>query len=652
MEFRVSVADPSIAASALFHTGTNAANYPGTMCGIAGFYDPSLSEAEARARLHGMLRLIAHRGPDGAGTHIAGGLALGMRRLSIIDLEGGWQPIWNVDRTLGVVFNGEIYNYVELTAELAANGHRFQTHCDTEVLVHLYERRGLEMFESLRGMFAFALLDTRQHRLVLARDHFGQKPLYYTCAGERFAFASELKCLLTLPWVSRERDTDAFLDYAAWLALPPPRTHFRRIRKLGAGNYLALPLGSDEAVTPCSYWSYRLDRTPDLTALEPAVEALDAALADSMKVHLRADVPVGVLLSSGLDSRTVTAYAQDQQGGTMQTFSVGFGGTDSELPGAAATALEVGSKHHALELTAKDLLTEIERVAWHLDEPIGDAAAFAVLKVCELARDHVKVLLSGEGSDELLAGYDEKYVGMMHTMRRSEMLRRFAFALPSPDPAGASTRWHRLRTRARHSRASEAVMLRIDALPGDVRTPRGFNPAQLRRLRQRESQIAFAVYRKQRDLLSELLTLDLDWELAEGLLQKADKMSMAASIELRTPILDRRIADLAARLDSNLKLPPGGPGKLVLRHCLARKLHEPLDRPKRGFPVPLKEWFTGPLREPVEATLFAQNSASLAHLDRRLLRDAWEDFLAGKWNGARAFYALWLYEIWNEKISQ
>jgi asparagine synthase (glutamine-hydrolysing) len=452
-----------------------------------------------------------------------------MRRLSIIDLEGGWQPIWNVDRTVGVVFNGEIYNYLELTAELAASGHRFQTHCDTEVLVHLYEKRGLEMFEPLRGMFAFALLDTRQHRLVLARDHFGQKPLYYARAGERFAFASELKCLLTLPWVSRERDPDAYFDYVCWLALPSPRTHFQEIRKLAAGSYLTLPLGSGDApVKPRSYWSYRLDRVPDLTALEPAVEALDAALADSIKgasargctrgraAQQRSRQPHGDLLTR-----------KSSKDGTMQTFSVGFGGPDSELPGAAETAREVGSKHHALELSAKDLLTNIERIAWHLDEPIGDPAAFAVLKVCELARDHVKVLLSGEGSDELFAGYDGRYLGMMQTLRRSEKLRRLAVFLPKPDPAGASTRWHRLRTRAHHTRASEALMLRLEGLPGDVRSPRVLNEQQLRRLRQREAEIAPVVYRRQHDLLSELLTLDLDWQLAESLLQKADKMSMA-----------------------------------------------------------------------------------------------------------------------------
>lgn len=620
------------------------------MCGIAGFFDPSLAEAEARARLDAMLTRIVHRGPDGAGTHVVNGLALGMRRLSIIDLEGGWQPVWNEDHTIGVVFNGEIYNFVELTAQLTAAGHVFRTHSDTEVLVHLYEDRGLDMFESLRGMFAFALLDTSQRRLVIGRDHFGQKPLYYTHSGGRFAFASELKCLLALPWVSRERDPDAYLDYVGWLALPSPRTHFRHIEKLPAGAFLTLPLdGSGEPVVK-KYWSYDLNAAPDLTTLDSAVEALDAALADSVKVHLRADVPVGVLLSSGLDSRTVAAYAQDLQAGAMQTFTVGFGGPDSEAIGAAETAREIRSKHHALELTANDLLDNIGRIAWHLDEPVGDPAAFAVLKVCELAREHVKVLLSGEGSDELFAGYDARYSGMLSTLQRSEKLRKLAPLLPLPDPAAEPTRWQRLRTRAYHSRASEAVSLRLEGLPGDVREPRGLTSRQLRRLRGRAGEIGDRIYRPQRDMLSELLALDLDWNLAESLLQKADKMSMGASIELRTPILDRRVAEVAARIPSSLKLPPGGPGKFVLRHCLARKIHESLDRPKRGFPVPLSDWFKGPLHDAIESTLFAKNAACLANLDAKLLRGAWEDFLGGRWDGARVLYSLWLYEIWNAKI--
>ena len=621
------------------------------MCGIAGFVAPGVSAEESGAWLARMLASIVHRGPDGAGAHVVAGLALGMRRLSIIDLEGGAQPIWNEDETVGVVFNGEIYNYPELTAQLTAAGHVFRTHSDTEVLVHLYEESGEDMFARLRGMFAFALLDKRRHRLLLARDHFGQKPLYYTRDRERIAFASELKCLLTLPWVSRERDADAYLDYVSWLSLPSPRTHFRHIHKLAAGSLLALPLAEVRAAVPRPYWNYTLTAAPDLTALDPAVEALDSTLRDAVQVHLRADVPVGVLLSSGLDSRTVAAYAQEVQPGGMQTFTVGFGGPDSETQGAAETAREIRSQHHTLELNSDDFLHSLERIAWHLDEPVGDPAAFAVLKVCELARQHVKVLLSGEGADELFAGYDTRYLGMCSVLQRSDKFRRLASLLPAPDAAAAPSRWHRLGTRAHHSRASEALALRIEGLPGDVRAPRGLTPEQLRHLRRRMTEIAEVVVRPQRDTLSELLTLDLDWQLAESLLQKSDKMSMGASIELRTPLLDLRVADVAARIPSALKLPPGGPGKFVLRHCLARKLREPLNRPKRGFPLPLRAWFTGPLRGPLEDALFAPDAACLAHLDRTLLRTAWDDFLSGAWDGARTLYALWLYEVWHRKFA-
>jgi asparagine synthase (glutamine-hydrolysing) len=506
------------------------------------------------------------------------------------------------------------------------------------------------MLAKLRGMFGFALLDTRRRELLLARDHFGQKPLYYTHQPGRFAFGSELKSLLALPWVDRERDSEAFLDYISWLSLPAPRTHFRHIRKLQAGSAITLSLDDPNAVAPAKYWRYELTQEPDLTSLDAAAEELDRTLRDSVQMHLRADVPVGVLLSSGLDSRAVVAYAQELQGGKVQTFTVGFGTEDSELQGAAETAREIRSDHHALELTSENFANDLERVAWHLDEPVGDPAAFAVLRVCELARQHVKVLLSGEGSDELFAGYDGRYLGMLETLHRSDKLRRWAPLLPQASAAGAPSRWQRLRDRAHHSRGSEAVTLRMEGLPGDVRQPRVLSEAQLHRLRSRAAPLAEQTYRPQRDMLSELLTLDLDWQLAESLLQKADKMSMGASIELRTPILDLRIAELAARMASPLKLPPGGPGKLVLRHCLARKLNEPLNRPKRGFPVPLVKWFTGPLREPLEAALFARDSALSQHLEQPLLRSAWDDFLAGKWEGARVLYSLWLYEVWHRRI--
>jgi asparagine synthase (glutamine-hydrolysing) len=620
------------------------------MCGIAGFIHPAIPEEEARACLVRMLDLIAHRGPDGEGMHTAaGGVAIGMRRLSIVDLEGGAQPVWNEDRTIGVVFNGEIYNHLELRAALEARGHRLHTQCDTEVLVHLYEDLGEAMLARLRGMFAFAILDLRQRRLFVARDHFGQKPLYYYARGGAFAFASELKSLLTLPFVPRETDPEALLDYATWLSLPPPRTHFRHIRKLAAGCHLTIPLDPTGVGEPVRYWRFDVQDPADIFDLDEGVEAIDAALDESIRMHFRADVPVGVLLSSGLDSRTVTAYARELNPEGVSTFSVGYAEEGSELEGARATAEELDTDHHELRISGPGIGEAIERVAWHLDEPIGDPAAFAVWEVCRFAREQVKVLLSGEGADELFAGYDVKYRSQLHALERSETIRRLLGWVPGTREPFPASRLGRLRRRARTSLEAEIVALRTQGFPGDVRSPRGVTPEQLARIRRREAEIGRALVRRQRDLLSALLAFDVDWLLAESLLQKADKMSMAASIELRTPFIDLPLASVAARLDSSLKLSEDT-GKVVLRACLRRKIAEPRYRPKRGFALPLSRWMRGDLREQVEATLFSSRSVCLGVLDRAAVRRAWDDFQARRWDGALVFYSLWLYEAWHRAV--
>lgn len=618
------------------------------MCGIAGLIDRR--SPDPGADLARMLRPLVHRGPDGEGRHLdqQRHVALGMRRLAIIDLDGGWQPIWNEDGSICVFFNGEIYNYVELREELRGKGHQFHTRSDTEVLVHLYEECGERMTSRLRGMFAFCILDKKSDSLFLARDHFGQKPLYFTCSGGRFAFASELKALLTLPWVDRELDPDAFLDWVAWLSLPPPRTHFRSIRKLSAGSSMRVSL-QEPTCAPEFYWRYELTGKPDLTSIDTAVAELDRALAESVALHLRADVPVGVLLSSGLDSRTILAYAQARQDGKAKSFSVGFGADDSELLGAARTARELGSEHHELELTADDFADSFDDVVSLLDEPIGDPACFAILRLCEYARGHVKVLLSGEGSDEILAGYEGRYAGMLATMDKSRILRLLAPVLPKPTVHASSSRWQRFLHRAGSSPATEATQLRIEGLPGDVRQPKVMNHAQLARLRQRMVSLGETGFRPQRDELSSLLVRDIEWQLAESLLQKADKMSMGASMELRTPILDVEVAKVAARIPSELKLREGGPGKYVLRKLLSTKLDEPLDRPKLGFPVPLRQWFAGPLRDRIQDELVSSNSTISERLGATRLRSAWQDFTTG-WDGARIFFALWAYEKWQRSL--
>ncbi|GAA0761663.1 asparagine synthase (glutamine-hydrolyzing) [Erythromicrobium ramosum] len=621
------------------------------MCGIAGFYFPQLSSEVNAARLEVMLAAISHRGPDGEGVHVEpNGVGIGMRRLSILDLEGGWQPIWNEDRSVAVVFNGEIYNYIELRAELIAKGHNFATNSDTEVLVHLYEDFGHAMLEKLRGMFTFAIYDRRRAQLFLARDHFGQKPLYYWSEGGSFAFASELKSLLTLPEVDRDLAPDKFLDYISWFSLPTSATHFRSIKKLTAGSSILIDLARPGCASPQTYWRYQLNDEPDLLEIDEASREVERAFEQSIGLHLRSDVPVGVLLSGGLDSRMIGEFARSAQSSPLSTFSVGFDCGESELEAAAATARELGTKHYTRTVSAEEFADNLKRVAWHLDEPIGDPAAAAVLLVCEMAREHVTVLLSGEGADELFGGYASRYQGMLDTMQRTQRLRGYAGFVPRFDPREKSSRLLRLSDRVHMSTAAEAVSLRIEGLPGDVRNPRGLTPDQRKRLSHRQAELGEQLFRNQRDGLSELLIHDIEWQLAESLLQKADKMSMAASIELRTPFLDRGMAEVAARVASPLKLGADGVGKVVLRHCMNRRLPDHALRPKKGFPVPLTEWFRGPLRRRVEEEALGPNAQWRSHLDGALIARAWCAFQEGEWNGASVFYALWIYEKWHGAI--
>ncbi len=619
------------------------------MCGIAGFVDPGFGNREgAEVALGGMLDAIRHRGPDGEGRLVEPefGLFAGMRRLSIIDLEGGDQPIWNEDHSIAVLFNGEIYNFIELRRELQEKGHCFETHSDTEVLVHLYEEAGEEMLQRLRGMFAFMIFDRRSRSLFFARDHFGQKPFYYCEIGTRIVWGSELKSLLRMPWVPRETDPDALMDYMSWFSLPAPATHWKGVNKLPPGTWMRVPLDRGQDVMRQKYWQWNAkDPALNFSAEEAAAE-LEAVMRKSIDMHLRSDVPVGVLLSSGLDSKFIGTYAAAAHPGGLSTFTAGYSGEGSEFDGARATAQVMGSTHHEVNICAQDLGTMMGRVARHLDEPIADVAAFAVLRVCEYARQHVKVLLSGEGSDELFAGYAERYSGMLGTLAYSEKWRRFSHLLPRISEAFPKTRWGRLLERAGMTAEGELVGLRREGLPGDVRNPAGLTAAQLQSHREHQRRFGAAMVRQQRDPLHTMLALDIDWQLAESLLLKADKMSMAASIELRTPFLDVEVARFAAQLDRGLKL-ADGIGKRVVRQCLARTLpEESMSRPKLGFPIPIETWMRGELRDQAESTVFATHAHWKHVLDEKLIREEWNAFLAGGPGMGRVFYALWMYEAW------
>lgn len=617
------------------------------MCGIAGFIDPTASLDAGHHRLAAMLKRIEHRGPDERGVLERPDLHcfLGMQRLSIIDLAGGRQPIWNEDESVAVVFNGEIYNYVELRRELKASGHQFRTDSDTEVLVHLYEKVGADLVSQLRGMFAFAILDCNRRRLLLARDHFGQKPLYWHASGGRFAFTSEIKSLFALPWVPLQVNRDAFLDYISWLRLPAPHTHFQDISKVPPGTLLEVQIDDPATVIQRRFWSFNFQRTSGLSQMDAAVDELDAALNESVGLHLRSDVPVGVALSGGLDSRTVGEYARTQHPMRLQTFSVVFDGPDSESSAAAASAAALGSEHFEVTVDANDLAQSIQQVAWHLDEPVADPAAFAVWKLCEVARDHVKVLLGGEGADELFAGYGGRYQAILQQSERSAYLRKLRVISPRVRRHRFPNRWQRACYRAHLSPAAELIEARIEGLPGGTLAPWGLTNSQLQALHDRAQRHAADLVSDQGDLLSTAQVLDMQWQLAESLLLKSDKMSMAASLELRCPFLDTKVADVASRIAPNLRMGRTGEGKLVLRECLRRRLGSLQSIPKRGFPIPLDEWLRGPLREVVYDTVFARQSESRQQLDLNLLTEAWENLQRGEPLGT-VFYALWLYEAW------
>jgi asparagine synthase (glutamine-hydrolysing) len=621
------------------------------MCGIAGFISKKpLDQGRGLELTRRMLDRILHRGPDERGLlqKPEVGFFGGMQRLSIIDLSTGQQPIWNEHHTIAVLFNGEIYNYVELRKDLISRGHTFQTGSDTEVLVHLYEEMGPHMPTHLRGMFAFAILDLRNNRCLIARDHFGQKPLYYWAKNDQFAFASEIKSLLALPFVPCEADPEAFLDYVSWLRLPAPQTHFQGIYRLGPGQLLDIDLANPAAASAKTWWTFQFSESPQYNTMPEASAALEAALDESVRLHLRSDVPVGIMLSGGLDSRVIAEFAKTRVSSPLQTFSVEFDGEGSEGPAALQSARALGSQHHAIRVTAEDLGNTISEVAWHLDEPVADPAAFAVMKLCHDARDHVKVLLGGEGADELFGGYAGRYQTLVSRNQRTSMARIFLKWLPKGNRASMNTWWQRLCYRTHRSTEAELVEGRVEGLPGPSAVQWVLSRDQLIRMADRAETIARKILPISGEVLNLCQQLDVRWQLAESLLQKSDKMSMAASLELRCPFLDPVIASVAAQVPHRFRLGRSGPGKLVLRETLKMRIGALPDLPKKGFPLPLAAWIRGPLRHQVQDSVFDSNFIHHGLIDKQLLHMCWAAFQAGSDELVEIFYSIWLYATWSK----
>lgn len=569
------------------------------MCGIAGEHERQgrgrASAADARA----MLGAIIHRGPDDEGLHVDGEIALGARRLSIIDLPGGHQPISSEDGAVTVAFNGEIYNYRALRERLRRGGHTLASEGDTEVIVHLYEELGDACVHELEGMFAFALWDARRRRLLLVRDRLGVKPLYYVHDDGRLLFGSEIKALLQHPAVRPELDVDALGAFLHLKYVPAPRTMFRGIAALPPGHLLV----SDAAgVRVRRWWDVSFRRTEPAPTEDEAVEGLRVRLEEAVRSHLVSDVPFGAFLSGGIDSSTVVALMSRILDRPVRTFAAGFAGTGekvSELPYARMVADRYETDHHEVLVGASDLIELSEKVVRHLDQPIADQASLANLMVAELASKHVKMVLTGEGGDELFAGYarysGERLAPLAAGMPRSA--HRLALALTERSPAlsRAGIGLYALS----HRDEAERIATWFPLMRPETRALLAAGPlAEAVRRAAPATLFADALARADGpDTISRMLYVDTKLWLADDLLARGDKMSMAASLEARVPLLDHRLVEFAAGLAPSLKV-RGLTGKYLLRKVAADWLPEPvLRRRKKGFPIPMGAWLRGEARE-------------------------------------------------------
>jgi asparagine synthase (glutamine-hydrolysing) len=619
------------------------------MCGIAGFVDrtPDAGREAANAALvREMCDVIRHRGPDDEGSHVEPGVALGMRRLSIIDLVTGRQPIGNEDGSVWLVFNGEIYNYRQLRADLEARGHRFRTETDTETIVHAYEEWGDSAIARLRGMFGIALWDRNLRRLLLARDRAGIKPLHYGVAGDRLYFGSEIKSILAAG-LPREIDVEALDHYLSFLYTPRDRSIFRGIRKLPPGYLLEW---RDGRVTMSKYW--------ELPAREPfagtdgeAAEALGAVLRDAVRCHMISDVPLGAFLSGGVDSSLVVGLMAEASGRPVRTFSIGFDEPAyDELEYARAVARHFGTTHHEF-VVKPDGVAILDDLVSHFDEPFGDSSAIPTWYVSQVARRHVTVVLSGDGGDELFGGYDRYLphprVAWFDRLRLPGRYRAAAAAWPRLPHGTRGRNFLRHVSRGAQGRYVDAVAFfrpdeRAVLLNADLRRQLGPIDPEATMLARfgRLGGLPWA---------SQMMHLDFETYLPEDVLTKVDRMSMAHSIESRVPLLDNEVIEFAASLPAHMKI-RGRERKHVLR-AVARELLPPavLERPKQGFGVPIGTWFRGNLRELFGDVMAAAAARQRPYFNGPFVERLIAEHLSGRRDHTMRLWQLVVFELWHRQ---
>jgi asparagine synthase (glutamine-hydrolysing) len=618
------------------------------MCGIAGAFAPSGVMPWGAEVVDAMCKAIIHRGPDDQGIYSHPSAHIGMRRLAIIDLNSGHQPIHNEDRTVWIVFNGEIYNYPSLRAELQRQGHQFYTQTDTECIVHAYEQYGLEAFQRLRGMFAIALVDLRQQRLVLARDRLGKKPLYHTRLPDgTLAFGSELKCLLQIPGFRPAVSTTATRDYFAMGYVPGPHTIYEGVYKLPPAHVMVVDARGEQLQ---NYW--RPSYGPKWTADEHTLRRqLLEKLEDAVRVRLVSDVPFGAFLSGGTDSSVVAALMARNMGQALKTFSIGFKeAAFNELPDARRVAEHIGAEHHefVVEASAVSLL---DKLVWHFDEPFADPSSVPTFIVSQLASRHVKMVLSGDGGDELFAGYERyaKYRQLQRYRARTlglggPMLQLAAGTVPGFSGHRLSRIAERLRQPYPDDYVAGVALARREDLQQMLSLPSHLlDPYANVRAAYQESHGG--------DELDSLLWGDIKTYLLEDILVKVDRMTMAHSLEARSPLLDHELLEFAARLPADAKL-RGHEGKRLLKQ-VARQLlpAEFLDKPKQGFAIPLAQWMRGELlpmmRDLVASRAFRERGIyNVQGVEKCLNRH-----VSGSRDHGEMLWTVLNFELWSRRFS-
>lgn len=610
------------------------------MCGIAGFIDAQRSNEDATHLIDTMCRVIRHRGPDDQGIWVGDGVALGMRRLAIIDLASGQQPIFNEDQSILVVFNGEIYNYLDLREELRAHGHHFRTDSDTEAIVHAYEEYGDQCVTHLRGMFTFALWDNTRQRLLLARDRFGKKPLNYYWDGQRLIFGSEIKSLL-MAGIPREINPIALDEYVAYGYVPSPNTVFRDVYKLPAAHSLIYQNGH---ISIERYW--QLPFTPTCQDDErTAIERTRALLEDAVRVRLMSEVPLGAFLSGGVDSSVVVGLMSQMMSQPVKTFSIGFEEQHySELSYARQVARHFGTDHREL-VVQPELVSVLPELAWAYDEPFGDDSMLPTYYVSKLARESVTVALSGDGGDEIFGGYSSYQREWL--IQRTPAWTRFLVG------HGAAFMPDGMRGKKRLSALHRDLDMRC--VQANTLLPAGsrraiYQPEFLAQLGDHDPyhrQLALFQGARDLDTVARMQYVDAQHHLTDDILVKVDKASMFNSLETRAPLLDQHLVEYVSSLPTSVRMGNGTLKSLLKKSAADLLPDEVLTRPKHGFDVPLEHWFRGELTAYAYDMLCSPLAQQRGIFRPEFVRELLQAHASRRWlNYGRAIWGLLCLELW------